>query len=87
MIFLKKVSIIIVLEHKRQTVLPKMATCIQTIWRKCNAKKRVKMIRAVYTIMAWYKKYKLRSYFNVIFKVVVYIFYVPLLYTSLIHKQ
>ncbi|KAI6647630.1 Unconventional myosin-Id-like [Oopsacas minuta] len=68
MIFLKKPNTIIELENKRLSVLPKMATVIQTIWRKHHAKRLVRKIRAVYTIMAWYKKCKLKNYFNVILK-------------------
>ena len=69
MIFIKNTNIIITLENRRLLVLPKMAMIIQTIWRKHNAQRLVRRIRAVYTIMAWYKKHKLRNYFSHIFKV------------------
>ncbi|XP_071495589.1 unconventional myosin-Id-like [Diadema antillarum] len=63
-IFIRTPRTIVQLEEARTRLLPALATFLQKLWRGTLARWRVKKMRAIYLIMAAYKRYVKRSYMN-----------------------
>uniref|UniRef100_A0A8C5QFT0 Myosin IG n=1 Tax=Leptobrachium leishanense TaxID=445787 RepID=A0A8C5QFT0_9ANUR len=61
-VFIRTPQTLFHLEHERAQLIPIIVLLIQKVWRGTLARKRFKQLRAIYTIMRFYKCYKVRSH-------------------------
>ncbi|XP_075444251.1 unconventional myosin-Ig isoform X3 [Ascaphus truei] len=61
-VFIRTPQTLFSLEQERAQLIPIIVLLIQKVWRGTLARKRYKHLRAVYTIMTYYKRYKVRSH-------------------------
>ncbi|XP_053913210.1 unconventional myosin-Ig isoform X2 [Cuculus canorus] len=61
-IFIRSPRTLFHLEKERERLIPIIVLLLQKAWRGALARRRCRSLRAVYAIMAFYKKQKVRSY-------------------------
>ncbi|KAM4689823.1 unconventional myosin-Ig [Discoglossus pictus] len=61
-VFIRTPQTLFTLEQERTQLIPIIVLLIQKVWRGTLARKRYKQLRAIYTIMSYYKCYKVRSH-------------------------
>jgi myosin I len=62
-IFIRSPRTLFALEQKRTRMIPGIVILLQKLWRGTVARMHYKKMRAAMTIMRFYRKHKLRSYF------------------------
>nr|XP_020655826.1 unconventional myosin-Ig [Pogona vitticeps] len=61
-IFIRTPRTLFLLEQERAQLIPMLVLLLQKVWRGALARKRCRYLRAVYTIMAYYKRHKVKAY-------------------------
>uniref|UniRef100_A0ABM5GMD2 Unconventional myosin-Ig isoform X1 n=1 Tax=Pogona vitticeps TaxID=103695 RepID=A0ABM5GMD2_9SAUR len=61
-IFIRTPRTLFMLEQERAQLIPMLVLLLQKVWRGALARKRCRYLRAVYTIMAYYKRHKVKAY-------------------------
>lgn len=61
-IFIRTPQTLFCLEQERAQLIPIIVLLLQKAWRGALARKRCRCLRAIYTIMNYYKRYKVKSY-------------------------
>ncbi|KAL8164684.1 UNVERIFIED_CONTAM: Unconventional myosin-Ig [Gekko kuhli] len=61
-IFIRTPQTLFCLEEARAQLIPIIVLLLQKAWRGALARKRCRYLRAVYTIMSYFKRYKVKSY-------------------------
>ncbi|XP_053717632.1 unconventional myosin-Ig isoform X2 [Synchiropus splendidus] len=62
-LFVRTPRSLFTLEQERATLFPILVLLLQKVWRGTLARKRCKQMRAIYTIMGCYKRFKVKAYF------------------------
>ncbi|XP_051949378.1 unconventional myosin-Ig isoform X2 [Xyrauchen texanus] len=62
-IFVRTPRTLFTLEQERAALIPILVLFLQKVWRGALARMRCRKIRAIYTIMAYYKCYKVKAHF------------------------
>ncbi|KAJ6655115.1 hypothetical protein lerEdw1_006019 [Lerista edwardsae] len=61
-VFIRTPQTLFCLEQERAQLIPIIVLLLQKAWRGALARKRCRCLRAIYTIMSYYKRYKVKSY-------------------------
>ncbi|XP_039174804.1 unconventional myosin-Ig-like [Crotalus tigris] len=61
-IFIRTPRTLFALEQERANLIPIIVLLLQKVWRGALARKRCRYLRAIYTVMAYYKRHKVRSH-------------------------
>ncbi|XP_032094095.1 unconventional myosin-Ig-like [Thamnophis elegans] len=61
-IFIRTPRTLFALEQERSNLIPIIVLLLQKVWRGALARKRCRYLRAIYTIMAYYKRHKVKSH-------------------------
>ncbi|KAK3104099.1 hypothetical protein FSP39_024410 [Pinctada imbricata] len=61
-IFIRSPQTLFSLEETRDSRIPTIIVFLQKMWRGGNARRKAKFMRAIYLIMARFRKYKMRQY-------------------------
>ncbi|XP_061442904.1 unconventional myosin-Ig isoform X2 [Rhineura floridana] len=61
-IFIRTPQTLFTLEQERAQLIPIIVLLLQKAWRGALARKRCRYLRAIYTIMSYYKRHKVKSY-------------------------
>nr|XP_033787810.1 unconventional myosin-Ig [Geotrypetes seraphini] len=61
-VFIRTPQTLFTLEHERAQLIPIIVLLLQKVWRGTLARKRCRYLRAIYTIMRYYKRHKVKSY-------------------------
>ncbi|XP_053324035.1 unconventional myosin-Ig isoform X2 [Spea bombifrons] len=61
-VFIRTPRTLFSLEQERSQLIPIIVLLIQKVWRGTMARRRFRRLRAIYTIMSFYKRYKVRSH-------------------------
>uniref|UniRef100_A0A673L0A4 Unconventional myosin-Ig-like n=1 Tax=Sinocyclocheilus rhinocerous TaxID=307959 RepID=A0A673L0A4_9TELE len=62
-LFVRTPRTLFTLEQERAALIPILVLFLQKVWRGALARMRCRKIRAIYTIMAYYKCYKVKAHF------------------------
>ncbi|XP_058038762.1 unconventional myosin-Ig [Ahaetulla prasina] len=61
-IFIRTPRTLFALEQERANLIPIIVLLLQKVWRGALARKRCRYLRAIYTIMSYYKRHKVKSH-------------------------
>ncbi|XP_063159287.1 unconventional myosin-Ig [Candoia aspera] len=61
-IFIRTPRTLFALEQERANLIPIIVLLLQKVWRGALARKRCRYLRAIYTIMSYYRRHKVRSH-------------------------
>uniref|UniRef100_A0ABI7XAU2 Myosin IG n=1 Tax=Felis catus TaxID=9685 RepID=A0ABI7XAU2_FELCA len=61
-LFIRSPQTLVTLEQSRARLIPIIVLLLQKAWRGTLARWRCRRLRAVYTIMRWFRKHKVRAY-------------------------
>ncbi|KAM6226111.1 unconventional myosin-Ig-like, partial [Porphyrio hochstetteri] len=61
-LFIRSPRTLLLLEQQRARLLPLLVLLLQKAWRGALARRRCRSLRAAYTIMAYYKRHKVKAY-------------------------
>uniref|UniRef100_A0A8C6YLS5 Myosin motor domain-containing protein n=1 Tax=Naja naja TaxID=35670 RepID=A0A8C6YLS5_NAJNA len=61
-IFIRTPRTLFALEQERTNLIPIIVLLLQKVWRGALARKRCRYLRAIYTVMAYYKRHKVKVY-------------------------
>ncbi|XP_034286414.1 unconventional myosin-Ig isoform X1 [Pantherophis guttatus] len=61
-IFIRTPRTLFSLEQERANLIPIIVLLLQKVWRGALARKRCRYLRAIYTIMSYYKRHKVKSH-------------------------
>uniref|UniRef100_A0A9J8BMQ2 Myosin IG n=1 Tax=Cyprinus carpio carpio TaxID=630221 RepID=A0A9J8BMQ2_CYPCA len=62
-LFVRTPRTLFTLEQERSALIPILVLFLQKVWRGALARMRCRKLRAIYTIMAYYKCYKVKAHF------------------------
>uniref|UniRef100_A0A670ZMG3 Myosin IG n=1 Tax=Pseudonaja textilis TaxID=8673 RepID=A0A670ZMG3_PSETE len=61
-IFIRTPRTLFALEQERANLIPIIVLLLQKVWRGSLARKRCRYLRAIYTVMAYYRRHKVKGY-------------------------